>query len=98
MLARITTFSFIVCFLLAGILLTITPWIEINQSDWGDNFLLAFLSSKSGLPVLREAVSSGWVRGAVTGLGVVNLFIAFWELANFNRTVSEFEGKPPMEK
>jgi hypothetical protein len=42
---------------------------------------------------LQKAVASGWVRGAVTGLGVLNLFIAFWEMAHFNQSVKMLEGK-----
>ena len=32
-------------------------------------------------PVLREVLSNNFVRGAVSGLGVVNLVAAFLELA-----------------
>jgi hypothetical protein len=61
--------------------------------DWGDNFLLAFVSEKTNLPVLQKTVSSGWVRGAVTGLGILNLLIAFWEIGNFKQSVQMLKGK-----
>jgi hypothetical protein len=32
------------------------------------------------------------VRGAVTGLGLVNFALAFWEIANFRRTVRALGG------
>jgi hypothetical protein len=63
---------------------------------WGENYLLAFLADKTGAPSLQKTVSSTWFRGAVTGLGVVNLFIAFWEISHFNQSVKmlQSEGKP----
>lgn len=93
MIERVVTFFLIACFLMAGVILIITPWVKFGATDWGDNYLLAFVSAKAGIPLLKDAVSSGWVRGAVSGLGVLNIFIAFWELANFNKTVADLQGK-----
>ena len=98
MVARLTVIFFIILCLEAGIALTLLPWLSFGGlGDWGDNYLLAVLAEKTGLPVLQKAVSSGWVRGAVTGLGILNLFIAFWELAHFNRSVRILEGKEEKE-
>ena len=92
MAVRLTVIFFIVLCLEAGVALTLLPWISpFGISDWGDNFLLVYLASKTGLPILRQAVASGWVRGAVTALGVLNLVIAFWEIANFKRSVRQLE-------
>lgn len=94
MVARLTVIFFIILCLQAGITLTLIPWISFgNIGDWGDNVLLAYLAQKTGLPVLKEAIASGWVRGAVTGLGILNLIIAFWEIAHFHRSVQRLEGK-----
>jgi hypothetical protein len=94
MAARLTVIFFIVLCMEAGIALTLLPWISpFGISDWGDNYLLVYAADKANLPALRTAVSSGWVRGAVTGLGVLNLIIAFWELANFSSAVRALEGK-----
>jgi hypothetical protein len=94
MIARLTVIFFIIACLLMGIYLTVLPWFSLyGISDWGDNYLLAFVSEKTGMPILRTAVASGWVRGAVTGLGVLNLLIAFWEIANFGKSVKMLEGK-----
>lgn len=99
MAARITVIFLIVLCLEAGIALMLLPWISpsLGMNDWGDNYLLVYAASKTGLPVLREALASGWARGAVTALGVLNLVIAFWEIAHFNQAVkrlqAEAEGK-----
>ncbi len=88
MVERITVILFILLFLMAGTCLVLLPWLNFGfVGDWGDNYLLAFVSEKTGLPVIRQAVASGWMRGAITGLGVLNLFLAFWEIANFKRSV-----------
>jgi hypothetical protein len=66
--------------------------------DWGDNYLLAVAADKTGIPALQTIVASGWVRGAVTGLGILNVLIAFWEIANFKRGVEMLEGKKPEKR
>jgi hypothetical protein len=94
MVARLTVIFIIFLSLEVGIALTLLPWISFGVlGDWGNNYLLAYVANQTGLPVLQTAVASGWVRGAVTGLGVLNLFIAFWELAHFNQSVKMLESK-----
>jgi hypothetical protein len=94
MSARLTVIFYIVLCLEAGIVLTFLPWTSpFGLSDWGDNFFLVLASQKSGLHALQHAVSSGWVRGAVTGLGLLNLGMAFWEIFNFRQTVGALGGR-----
>lgn len=52
--------------LLVGLVLVFAPWTSIWESNW----LL------QPWPALRGALLSGFARGAVTGLGLVNLVIA----------------------
>lgn len=94
MSARITVIFYIILCLEVGIVLTFLPWIHVmpflpsfGLGDWGDNFFLLYASQKMGLQGLRPVIASGWVRGAVSGLGVLNLVIAFWEMAHFRHTV-----------
>lgn len=85
---RLTVIFYIVLCLEVGAVLTLLPWIHpFGLSDWSDNYFLLYAAQKTGLYGLQQAVSSGWVRGAVTGLGLLNLGIAFWEMAHFNQTV-----------
>ena len=90
MVERLTVIFFIILCFLLGFYLILAPW-DTLFGPWADNFLLAFVSTKAGLPVLQKAVASTWFRGAVTGLGVLNLLIAFWEIANFNKSVKLLE-------
>jgi hypothetical protein len=58
-------------FLEVGLLLVVLPW----SGFWDRNyFVLAW-------PGLRPFITNNFVRGAVTGLGVVNLFAGLADLA-----------------
>ena len=52
--------------LLVGIVLVFAPWTPL----WDSNWLLPLL------PGLRGLLTSGFTRGAVTGLGLVNILLA----------------------
>jgi len=58
-------------FLEAGLLLSVAPWSVF----WDRNYLLTLW------PALAGVAGSGYVRGAVSGLGLVNLAAAVAELA-----------------
>jgi hypothetical protein len=93
MASRLTVIFYIVLCLEAGIVLTVVPWMQVfGMGDWGDNYLLLYASQKIGLQGLQQAVGSGWVRGAVTGLGLLNLAMAFWEMSHFRETVRKLQG------
>ena len=88
MSAKLTVIFYIVLCLEAGLVLTFLPWVHpFGLADWGDNFFLVYVAQRTGLPGLQHAVASGWVRGAVTGLGLLNLAMAIWETAHFRQTV-----------
>jgi hypothetical protein len=95
MAARLSVIFYIVLCLEVGIVLTLLPWYApFGLSDWGDNFFLLYAAQKTGIQGLQHAVSSGWIRGAVTGLGLLNLGIAVWEIAHFRQTVRALEATP----
>ncbi len=56
-----------------GVMLMILPW----RPEWSENSLLL------PYPAIRELVSSGFVRGVVTGLGLLNVWIGFWEAIQY---------------
>ena len=97
MVEKLTVIFFIILCLLLGFYLILSPWDTIF-GNWGDNYLLAFVVDKAGIPALQQTVSSNWVRGAVTGLGVLNLIIAFWEAAHFNQSVAMLQGTGQPDK
>ena len=93
MASRLTVIFYILLCLEAGVFLTLLPWWQPwGMGDWGDNFFLVMVAQKTGLYGLQRAVASGWVRGAVTGVGLLNLAMAFWEIFHFNDTVRRLQG------
>lgn len=93
MAAKLSVIFFIALCLEVGAALVIFPWFNpFGPNDWGDNYLLLYAAHKTGMWGLQRAVASGWVRGAVTGLGVINILMACWEIAHFNQTVSYLQG------
>ena len=93
MASRLTVIFYILLCLEAGVFLTLLPWWQPwGMGDWGDNFFLGMVAPKTGLVGLQRAVASGWVRGAVSGIGLLNLAMAFWEMFHFNETVRKLQG------
>ena len=92
-------FYIILCFEI-GVVLTVFPWVPqgwMGLSDWGNNYFLLVASRKVGFGVQRF-IASGWIRGAVSGVGILNLGMGLWELINFRRTVRALdEGRPYVE-
>src|SRR6266436_5851134 len=94
MSAKLSVIFYIILCLEIGLVLTLFPWIPqglFGLSDWGNNYFLLYAARKTGLYGLQTVLASGWVRGAVTGVGVLNLGIAFWEIFNFKQTVSALQ-------
>ena len=92
-------FYIILCFEI-GIVLTALPWVPHGWwglSDWGNNYFLLLASRKVGFGIQRF-VASGWVRGAVSGVGILNLGMGVWELFNFRRTVRARDAGAPFVK
>ncbi len=100
MSSRLTVVFYIILCLEIGIVLTILPWVPHGWwglSDWGNNYFLLLAARKTGYG-LQRFVSSGWVRGTVTGLGLLNIAMGLWELVHFRQTVRALDaGAEPVE-
>ena len=59
-------------FIEVGLLLVLVPWSPF----WERNYFL------TAVPALLDVIRNNYVRGAVSGLGVVNLLMGFTELAS----------------
>ncbi|HLW86250.1 MAG TPA: hypothetical protein VKR60_13615 [Candidatus Sulfotelmatobacter sp.] len=73
-LHRVSVFLFVLISAVAGVLLIILPWTP----EWTDNYLLL------SYPSLRTLVSSGFFRGFCTGLGLLDIWIGFWEALHYH--------------
>ena len=89
-------FYIILCFEI-GLVLTVLPWVPHGWwglSDWGNNYFLILASRKVGFGVQRF-IASGWIRGAVSGIGLLNIGMGLWELINFRKTVRALDAGLP---
>ncbi len=87
MVEKLTVIFFVLLCLLLGTYLILSPWTSFPFGQWNDNFFLVFLSEKLGLTFFQSVIGSTWFRGGITGLGILNLLMAFWELAHFGKSV-----------
>lgn len=71
---RISVFLFVLISAVAGVLLIILPWTP----EWTDNYLLL------SFPSLRSVVSNGFFRGICSGLGLLDIWIGFWEALHYH--------------
>ena len=71
---RLAVLTFVFLCATAGVLLLILPW----RPEWTDNHLLL------GSPWLRAFISSGFVRGLCSGLGLLDIWIGFWEAVHYH--------------
>lgn len=81
-------FFILICFEI-GILLVILPWVP--SPSWSENYLLVLAADKIHWPWLALAMKSGYTRGAVTGLGLLNILLGVWEIINFKKTARAFQ-------
>lgn len=68
--ARLLSICFAIFAFEIGIFLVTFPWIDYY---WKINSLRTF-------PALREVWEDPYFRGALTGLGLVNIYVGCWEL------------------
>jgi hypothetical protein len=71
---RTSVFLFVLISAVAGVLLVILPWTP----EWTDNYLLL------SFPGLRTFVSAGFFRGLCSGLGLLDIWIGFWEALHYH--------------
>ena len=99
MSSKLSVIFYIILCLEIGIVLACLPWIPqglFGLSDWSNNYFLVLAARKTGFYGLQSFVASGWVRGAVSGVGLLNIGMAVWEIIHFRETVRSLdEGSAP---
>ena len=88
--AKVTVIVYILICFEIGIMLIILPW----TAYWYDNFFLYFITGKLNSPGLLAFITSGWIKGLVTGLGLVNLCAGVWDIYQFRASVAALSGAP----
>ncbi len=73
-LHRIAVLSFVFFCAVLGVVLVVFPW----RDEWTNNVLLA------NYPALQDLLGTGFVRGLCTGLGLLDIWIGFWEAVHYH--------------
>jgi hypothetical protein len=75
---RLGLLVFVLICLELGIALVVLPWTRV----WTENNLLL------GYPTIRFWAANTFVRGAFSGLGLIDIFLGIWEVVGYreNRT------------
>lgn len=85
MSAKITVIVYIVISFEIGILLLLLPW----SSWWHDNFFLYFITGKLHAPWVATFLTHKAVRGAVTGIGMLNILAGIYDIFTFRDSVNK---------
>ena len=75
-LQRLWLVVFVLFCLEVGIILTVLPWTRL----WTENSLLL------GFPAVKAFINNGFVRGLVTGLGLVDIWMGVVEAVTYRES------------
>jgi hypothetical protein len=64
--------KFLICVWL-GMVVSVLPWTPA----WSDNSLIL------SLPNLRAIVTLDFVKGVITGIGIIDIWIGIWEAVHY---------------
>ena len=98
MSAKITVIVYILICFEVGILLLILPW---RPEYWEENFFLYYVTGKFNSTWVPAILTSGYVKGVVTGIGVLNILAGLRDLFKFRESVAALlslgNGEPDKE-
>lgn len=85
MSAKISVVVYILICLEVGVLLAYLPWSPF----WYENFFLSFVVNKLHANWIVPVLQSGYMKGAVTALGAVNILAGLRDIFKFRESVSQ---------
>lgn len=85
MSAKVSVIVYILICLEVGVLLAYLPWSPF----WYENFFLSFAVHKLHANWIIPIIQSGYVKGAVTALGAVNILAGVRDIFKFRESVSQ---------
>lgn len=71
---RVSVLLFVFFCAVLGVILVVFPW----RDEWTNNFIL------SSYPTLQDILGNGFTRGLCTGLGLLDIWIGFWEAVHYH--------------
>ncbi len=81
---RISMVVFVVFCIELGLFIAVLPWISVWNSN---SFVLTH-------PGLRDFIGNNFVRGAISGIGIIDLWIGIWEAVHYRDPVGIEEESP----
>ncbi|HEX5084697.1 MAG TPA: hypothetical protein VFY40_21855 [Blastocatellia bacterium] len=85
MSAKITVIVYILICFEVGILLLILPWYS---TFWDENFFLYYVTDKLNAEWIPWLMTSGYAKGIVTGIGVLNILAGLLDVFKFRQSVA----------
>lgn len=79
-LRRVMLFVLVAFAVEIGLFLVIAPWYDGGRL-WAENGLLL------RYPMLRAFVTQDFIRGVVSGIGFVDIWIGIWEAAHYKEAI-----------
>jgi len=85
MSAKITVIIYILICFEVGILLLVLPWYS---AFWDENFFLYYVTNKLSATWIPTLLTSGYAKGIVTGIGVLNILAGMLDVFKFRESVA----------
>jgi hypothetical protein len=86
MSAKITVIVYILICFEVGILLLILPWYP--SAFWEDNYFLYYVTTQLNAEWMPWLLNSGYAKGLVTGIGVLNILAGLIDVFKFRESVA----------
>jgi hypothetical protein len=83
-MGRLLTILYIVICFEMGVFLFIFPWVSL----WSKNFFVEHY------PLVASIARNYFIRGAVSGVGLADIWLAFYELWRFRRELGLVHSRP----
>ena len=85
MSAKVSVIVYIIICLEVGVLLALLPWTDF----WEENYFLALLQTKFHVAWLAGFLRSGYFKGAISALGVLNILAGLRDIFKFRASVNQ---------
>ncbi len=79
-LRRLMLFIFVAFSIEVGLFLVAAPWYDAGRL-WSENSLLA------AYPSVRAFLSHDFIRGLVSGLGLIDIWLGIWEAVHYREAI-----------
>ena len=79
-LRRVMLFVFVAFAVEIGMFLVVVPWYDGGRL-WSENSLLLHF------PTLRAFLAQDFIRGIVSGLGLIDIWVGIWEAVHYKESI-----------